>query len=174
MNFTRKNIVLFISSIAILLVSLCAGPAAFGKGQQLVSESIKGTNFTIDIPAGWKQGAISGKSILLCRSPDGGLYPNINIAVMQQEYDSLQDAHKNVVGLLPNPQIFQEEQVTVNGIPGYFSAITWMSPLGGLKALRLLVQDKEQHILLITYVGRDSKMTAEDVQLYLKSINSIR
>ena len=171
MHPTGRNIQIIISCM--FLLSLFTNHAAFAKKQQLGPELIKGSNLKIDIPTDWEQGAISGESILLCRSPNGKLYPNINISVMKQKYDSLKDAHQKVVALLHNPQTSSEEQVTINGIPGYFSAITWMSPLGGLKALRLLVEE-DQKIILITYVGRDDSMTEEDVQLYLKSLNSIR
>lgn len=163
-----------VCSLFILLVAFSAVSPVHCAEQNLVTEKIKGTNFIIDIPSGWEKGAFSGKSILLCRSPGGKLYPNINISTITKEYQSLQDAHQQCLKLLKNPQVFTEKQVTINGIPGYFSAVVWMSPLGGLKALRLLVKQENKNLLLITYVGRDTKMTAKDTKLYLKSINSLR
>jgi hypothetical protein len=59
---------------------------------------------------------------------------------------SLKQAHKNWFKLLNNPQIFSEQAVTINGISAHFSAITWNSPLGGLKAVTLFVEQNNKHI----------------------------
>ena len=174
MKFTEKRIVIIASCIVVLLGSLITNQTVLGQEQQLVPEKIKGTNLTIDIPTGWQQGAISGKSILLCKSPDGGLYPNINITVLKRENNSLKDAYDHSLTLLNKPQIFKEEMLTVNGIPAHYSAVIWMSPMGGLKAIRLFVKQEDNSIIMITYVDRDTGFTADDYRLYLKSIHSVR
>ena len=174
MNFTEKHFVIIASCIIVLLGSLITNQAVLGQEQQLVPEKIKGTNLVIDIPSGWQQGAVSGESILLCKSPDGGLYPNINITVLNRKNNSLEDAYNHSLTLLNKPQIFTAEMLTVNGIPAHYSAVIWMSPMGGLKAVRLFVQQKDNSIIMITYVDRDDGFTADDYRLYLKSIHSVR
>lgn len=174
MIFIKKRFVNIASCIIVLLGLLVTSQIVLGQEQQLVPEKIKGTNVTIDIPASWQQGAVSGKSILLCKSPDGGLYPNINITVLNRENDTLKDAYDHSLTLLNNPQIFKEEMLTVNGIPAHYSAVIWMSPMGGLKAVRLFIKQKDNSIIMIAYVDRDTGFTADDYRLYLKSIHSVR
>jgi hypothetical protein len=174
MNFTKKSFVNITSCIIVLLGLLATNHIALGQEQKLVPEKIKGTDLTIDIPAGWQQGAVSGKSILLCKSPDGGLYPNINITALKRENNSLKDAYDHSLILLNKPQIFKEEMLTVNEIPAHYSAVIWMSPLGGLKSVRLFIKQKDNSIIMISYVDRDTGFTADDYRLYLKSIHSVR
>lgn len=174
MRTPRKQIINTASCITAILVFLLTAYAHSSGEQKLITETIKGTALAIDVPAEWHKGPISGESILLCRSPGGVLYPNINISKLQRENNSLEDAYAHSLSLLNNPQVFKEETLTVNGLPAHYSALVWMSPLGGLKAVRLFVQQKDNSIFLITYVDKDTGMTADDYRLYLQSINSVR
>lgn len=174
MNTPSQQIIKTVVCLTTILLFLVTTYAHSSGKQELITAKIKGTTLAIDVPAEWQKGAISGESILLCKSPGGVLYPNVNISKLQRENKSLEDAYTHSLSLLNNPQVFKEETLTVNGLPAHYSALVWMSPLGGLKAVRLFVQQKDNSILLITYVDKDTGMTADDYRLYLQSIKSIR
>ncbi len=166
---TRIVQLLMIVSVVLMLWS----QTALSRETKLVTVEVEKTQFEIDIPANWSKGAFSGESVLLCRSPGGALYPNLNIVMQDRKNLSLEQAHKNWLNLLNSPQTFSEKAVTINGTPAHFSAITWNSPLGGLKAVTLFVEQNNKHIK-ITYVDRADNTTTEDIELYMKSINTLR
>ena len=174
MKTPSKKVTNTVSCVIIILVFLVTVYAHSSGEQKLITTEIKGTELAIDIPAEWQKGPISGESILLCKSPGGVLYPNINISKLQRENKSPKEAYTHLLNLLNNPQVFKEETLTVNGMPAHYSALVWMSPLGGLKAVRLFVQQKDNSILLITYVDKDTGMSANEYRLYLQSINSVQ
>ena len=159
--------------VIVPVVLMLWSQTAFSGETKLVSVAVKKTPFEIDIPANWGKGAFSGESVLLSRSPGGALYPNLNVVIQDRKDLSLEQAHKNWLKLLNNPQIFSEQAVTINGIQAHFSAITWNSLLGGLKAITLFVEQKNKHIK-ITYVDRADNTTKADIDLYIKSINTLR
>ena len=172
MRQTKITLKIIHLSVIMLVVAVMGSHVLFAAEPELTAVKIKGTNYEIEIPGNWKQGAFSGESILLCRSRGGKLYPNINVAIQDSDNRSLSQAFKGWLAILNQPDVFKEEVTTINGIPAHFSMISWSSLLGGLKALSLFVEQDNKHIK-ITYVAKGDDATSADINLYMKSLNTL-
>ena len=172
MRYARITLKIINLLVLLMMIAIMGSQTLLAAETELTPVKIKGTNYEIEIPGNWKQGAFSGESILLCRSRGGKLYPNINIAIQDRNNRSLTQAFKGWLKILNNPTVFKEEVTTINGIPAHFSMLSWNSALGGLKALSLFVVQDDKHIK-ITYVTKADDTTSADIKLYMKSLNTL-
>jgi hypothetical protein len=155
------------------LSAFLSSATAEDAGHSLVQYSIPKTDMKIMIPSSWKKGGVSGESVLASFKPGKGLYPNLNITLEDHGNKSLEEVFNGWIKLLQSPLVHKQQLAENNGMRVHFSQVEWDSMLGHLGAFRILTKVKDK-ILSITYVDKTSGMTRENMQMYVKSMNSLK
>ena len=161
-------------TVVLLMSLIAAAPtappsAAQGPPTQLVE--LGATGLTIELPADWTPGGVSGETIVASFAAGDGLYPGFNARL--ESADNLEALHEYWIGLIGPDQVHVLEAHSVAGHDGLYTDVSWSSPLGALRAQRLLVAVDGQ-ILVLTFMDRAGDVTEERAAAYRGYLDSVR
>ena len=161
---------------ALIPLVLAAAPLAAQPGQtKLASLKLGDSPYEIARPALWRQGPITGESVLSSWvASDSFLYPLMSVTLEPLPVPGEPGVERLLTTLPESFPAYRELQaswVQIGGIRAHRSVSTWTSIFGKLKATRLLVPWNEK-VFVVTFADLESTF-ASNAQVYDLCINAL-
>ncbi len=142
------------TTLALALTLPLVGALHAAEAQEGVLE-VSEIGLRMSMPADWQEGGVSGDSVLASYTGGSGLHPGLNVTREDPGDRTLEQVRDYWLGLLPDVTVHGQEDRSISGRNALFVDASWVSIMGGLRAVRLFVEYGDQ-VIVITFVTGDA------------------